>query len=126
MKTKKRFITKRHRTVTSILKAFLRDPSEIGGTWTDSNGLDHEDREVAGYIKENGFWGFTETFAKPPVIHYWTDKKRDEGTLLRFFAHELGHITGKPARGVVAEENRADEYMLVAEEALALARKVRR
>lgn len=65
-------------------------------------------------IRRQRMWAFVSVKTKIPVVRYWHEPDVDRGDLAMMLGHELGHATGKPRRGH-AEEDRADEYGLVAE-----------
>ena len=100
---------KRHKSPASILAAFakisLKEALEL--TWEDSDDL------VYKQILKSAKWAFVETRSKPPVVHYWHSKSCKTEDLAFMLGHELGHVSGKPRRGVT-EELRADEYGAVA------------
>lgn len=105
-----RFKFKRHRTPRAALRAFVAGSGSKLEDLQLVHGKELLDIDVVEEsIQGQGMWGFAETFAKPPVIHYWHDGKRSEAELARFFGHEMGHCAGKPLKGV-AEEHRADQY----------------
>lgn len=122
------FRFKRYKTVRAVHKAFLGpdgkdwDPKDFvveNSDGTQTSGLDFEKQ-----LASMGMWGFAETRARPPVIHYWHDGKRSESELTHFFGHEMGHLIGKPVKDGWPEENRADDYGYVAQQAAAQARKL--
>lgn len=90
-----------------------------GGGYCDSNGenvitvIDFVKR-----IKGQGIWGYV---GNDNVIHYWTNGRQSVKVLINFFAHEIGHQTGKHQRPVAMEEYKADSYAEVAAFAYKLA-----
>lgn len=69
-------------------------------------------------IKEQGIWGFVDG---DNVIHYWVGKELTTEELIHFFAHEIGHNTGKQHKDFLKEELRAESYALVAKLAYQMA-----
>lgn len=65
-------------------------------------------------IVRQGMWAFVSVRTKVPVIRYWHKLGVPHEQVAMMLGHELGHVTGKPARGHAAEEDRADEYGKVA------------
>jgi hypothetical protein len=111
-----KFKIRKHRTPRSLLQQFTK---ESGWAIEDIQFGDLTGKhEIGGpdmveMIAEQGFWGFTETHAVPPVIHFWSDGKQTEEVLTRFFGHEMGHNLGEPLEDE-EEEYRADDYGHVA------------
>jgi hypothetical protein len=120
------FEFKRHRSPKAILREFTKDSGwklEDISVGTTVDGYDLSADEMAGLIERQGLWGFAETHAKPPVIHFWHDGKRSEASLMQFFGHEMGHTLGEALEDDEAEEFRADDYGHVAVLAAKAARK---
>ncbi len=111
---------KQYRTAKALDAVFSR------GCEADPGDLMVDDEPMLDVIQRQGMWAFVDTKASPPVVHYWHDGKRSEMELAFMLGHELGHVTGRKARGFVAEEHRADEYGEVAAAVLARLRKTRR
>lgn len=116
---------RRHKTIASVLRAF-DGPEAYAERLRDLGEDDQSEAQIHAGIHGMGYWGFVTVTTAVPVIHYWTDGRRTIAQLVRFFGHELGHVTGAPARGMLREEERADLYGHVACLALDLARKVPR
>ncbi len=114
-----KFRFRRHRTAASVFRMYCRNPEKPKEKVRLAD-IDFGDGisgvHAARSIRACGFWGFTETLAKPPIIHYWHDGKQTHEQMLIFFAHEMGHCMGKPIKGKQfwPEEERADEYAAVA------------
>lgn len=119
------FKFKRHRSPRAVLRQYTK---ESGWKLEDIRFGDitgqHEDSAdtMIEMIREQGLWGFTETHAKPPIIHFWHDGKQTEEHLTKFFGHEMGHNLGEPLEDE-EEEYRADDYGHVAVLAAKAARK---
>lgn len=79
--------------------------------------------EMISAIKPIGVWGFTDT--KTRKIYFWADRNAVKRKLIEFFAHEIGHNSGKKCADVVKEEMRADEYANVATLAFDMANKLK-
>lgn len=123
------FRFKRYRTARAIVQAFMRGPRSKSWkleevVFENSDGSETTGPDVVAQYEEMGVWGFADTRARPPVIHYWHDGKRSESELIQFFGHEMGHLVGKPLKSGWPEENRADDYGYVAQQATAQARKL--
>lgn len=71
-------------------------------------------RDLVKLIRNRGMWAFVDTTAKPPVVRYWCSHNVKPERLAAMLGHELGHTIGKPRRGHLAEEQRADDYGRVA------------
>jgi len=69
-------------------------------------------------IKEQGIYGFVEG---DNIIHLWIGKDLPMADLIHFFAHEIGHNTGKKYKDTYKEEVKAESYGIVAELAFKLA-----
>lgn len=67
-------------------------------------------RDMVRWIEEEGFWGYAETQAKPPVVHVWVSPNAKPDQVRFFLAHEIGHLVGKPVKSDVKEEERAHTY----------------
>lgn len=112
---------RQHKTPEALVRAFLPKGTKLAdvavGLSNDGETVTSEEsgHDFVKAVTRNGFWGFADT--REGVIHFWENGKTSAATLCYFFGHELGHLTGKPARGMVAEERRADEYATVAERA---------
>ena len=100
---------KRHRSITSILRAFFGGPPADFVAQDDSG----TDFDMTAQVEAEGMWAFVETKRKPPRVHWWHDGKRTKAELAHLLGHELGHLTGKKLEDW-AEELRADEYGRVA------------
>lgn len=119
------FKIQKHRTPRSILRQYTKESGwklediqfgDLSGQHEiTASGMDE-------MIVDQGFWGFTETHASPPIIHFWSDGKQSEEMLTRFFGHEMGHNLGEPLEDE-EEEYRADDYGYVAVLASKAARK---
>lgn len=122
------FKFKRHRTPESVFLASFGPPSlklkleEL--TIQDNFGKETGPEGWIKSIVDMGVWGFVETRAKPPLVHFWTDGKRSKAELTHFFGHEMGHCVGVKAKHGWPEENRADDYGYVATLAGEAAQKV--
>lgn len=96
---------RKHRTARSIARQFFgHRPEDL--RVVDQHGESHD---LVAAIEREGIWAFVETRKKPPIIHWWDDDKRTVAECARVLGHELGHISGKPKKGIT-EEWRADEY----------------
>lgn len=120
--------TIRHRSPESVLaacyglKASDLDGAKIAGYslgGKPSGEMDISDA-VAG-IRRQGCWGFADD--KRRTIQYWARPNVSKKVLLGFFAHEVGHLTGKDFKDSLREERRAEEFREVAETALVLSEK---
>jgi hypothetical protein len=121
-----KFKIRHHRTPRSVLRAFTKGSGwkleDI--TFEDMTGTRKDSAEsMMDLVEQQGLWGFTETRAKPPVIHIWHDGRRSEEELTMFFGHEMGHNTGERLADE-EEEYRADDYGHVAVQASKAARRV--
>lgn len=125
-----KFRFKRHRSPESVLQAYVSPPtmkmkvklSDV--EFCDERGKPQDSASsMAAMVRSQGLWGFVETRAKPPIVHFWHDGKRSERELIHFFGHEMGHCMGKPLKDGWPEENRADDYGFVASMAVKAARK---
>lgn len=91
----------------------------IGTMTADGKIRDMDKKEFVEAIEHNGIWGFVD---KPKnTIYIWAKESTPVETLVGFFAHEIGHTVGKPFVSVLKEENRVEEYAVVAKEAYKLA-----
>ena len=119
------FKFRKYRSPRALLRAFTKESGwkleDI--TFGDMTGQ-HDDSADAMVetIREQGLWGYTETHAKPPIIHFWHDGKQTEEFMTQFFGHEMGHNLGEPLEDE-EEEYRADDYGHVAVLAAKAARK---
>lgn len=119
----------KHRSARSLVREFFKEQLEAGITESlltmpahpsSENNEDLSYKEMLQAIKSKQHWGFSRvTFRneKPieATIHYWAGSKATEEDLVRMFAHELGHISGKMQKpGSKDEEDRADSYAEVA------------
>lgn len=119
-----KFKFKLHPSAESVLRAYVGEKDLGAIIMMDEKGKDRETaHELVEVIREQGLWGFVETRAKPPLIHYWHDGKQSESDLIHFFGHEMGHCVGKKLKDGWPEENRADDYGFVAGLAVEAARK---
>ena len=119
------FRFKQHRSPRAILRQYTKESGwkleDI--TFGDLTGQRDDSADVMiAAIRDQGLWGFTETHAKPPVIHFWHDGKQTVEFMTRFFGHEMGHNLGTPLEHE-EEEYRADDYGYVAVLATKAARK---
>ena len=90
-------------------KEYVRsDGSFVGGNGKSVKGLTTKD-EIDCY-RHLGFWGYSDK--EKNIIYIWIDKKKKPNTL-HFFAHEIGHLTGKQFKNLTKEENRAEEFAQV-------------
>lgn len=118
---------KRYETLEEV-QAALMDTSVdqlseyvIGTVDEAGEETEHSPDDVAADIKEYlHIWGYS----KDRVIHYWVDSSCSRENLIRFFAHELGHMTGTSLEDVTEEEARAERYAQVAVQAEAFANDV--
>lgn len=92
----------------------------LGGTDLGGVTTEHSYSEVLEAGRLAGVFGFTDG----ETIHYWADEGVALEMLVRFFGHELGHMTGTACEDDMAEEMRAEEYSAVAVKALELANMV--
>ena len=102
---------RRHASARSLVREYARAPARDLGCLPEEVLLGPD--TFTGFLKRierMGRWAFVETLAKPPVVHYWASPGTPAASLAFMLGHELGHISGKPARGAMAEEDRADEY----------------
>lgn len=122
------FRFRKHRTPRSILRAFTKESGwkleDISFEDVTGQHADSADSMVD-LIEQQGLWGYCESLARPPLIHFWTDGRRSEEELTRFFGHEMGHTLGEKLEDE-EEEYRADDYGHVAVLAAKAARRARR
>lgn len=64
--------------------------------------------------RKRGLWGWCE---KKKLIHAWIADYADPGAVIRFFAHELGHMQRPHHRRRGQEEAKAEQYASVAKTA---------
>ena len=83
----------------------------IEGVSPDGNTVSLTREEFKEDIVEQGIWGFVED----GVIHIWYNETATPSVIINFFAHEIGHMVGKPYTDLVKEENRACLFGSVAE-----------
>ena len=83
----------------------------IEGVSSDGSTVSLTREEFKGDIVEQGIWGFVED----GVIHIWYNETATPSVIINFFAHEIGHMVGKPYKDLVKEENRACLFGSVAE-----------
>ena len=83
----------------------------IEGVSSDGSTVSLTREEFKGDIVEQGIWGFVED----GVIHIWYNETATPSVIINFFAHEIGHMVGKPYTDLVKEENRACLFGSVAE-----------
>ena len=110
MKKTKPIRFKRYRTALSIVRAHFDGelPKSVKAVDGNNKPLEWLDGEtMVALVESEGVWGFADTRRR--VIHFWCNSKVSSTYLAHFFGHEIGHLTGKQARGL-AEERRADEY----------------
>lgn len=101
----------RLKTPHGIARAFaestLRDAGVPRNEWRDCEESPPRS-EMVKSIRAEGFWGFCDT--KRNVVRYWAAPNLPRWKLLYLLGHEVGHASGKPVRGMIAEENRANTY----------------
>lgn len=136
--SKKTFIKiVRYETPEDINAAFLHEITKRAG---EGNALDEADVMTDIVTTEDGqtieiseemlitmistmpCWGFSDSIDH--VIHYWARKDCDFESAVSFFAHEIGHLVGRPCENTVKEEARADMYATVALQAMAFGMEV--
>ena len=83
----------------------------IEGVSSDGSTVSLTREEFKEDIVEQGIWGFVED----GVIHIWYNETATPSVIINFFAHEIGHMVGKPYKDLVKEENRACLFGSVAE-----------
>lgn len=96
--------------------------STVGGL--DSNENEHEfsyEDQKEG-IEQQGIWGWIDD---NKVINYWIGKELSMEELIHFFAHEIGHQTGKKDDDEFQEEMRAEGYGYTATMAYSFAKLVK-
>jgi hypothetical protein len=96
---------RRYKTVRGLMDSVRRD---VGGTEPFRG-----DHPLVRELERNGMHACV-IHSSPPLVRYWHDGKRPPEELAFMLGHELGHVSGKPKRNDEAEEDRADEYGLVA------------
>lgn len=74
---------------------------------SDNNEIDISFEKFKESIEEQGIWGWVD---ENKVIHCWVGKNLPLEDLIHFFAHEIGHRTGKPNKDFLKEELRAEEF----------------
>jgi hypothetical protein len=114
----------KHRTARHLLRGYCGSQALLA----EMMGADGEEvvpeKDILAAITKAGFWGYCDKVSDTKhEIHYWHDGKRSLEELTRFFAHELGHLTGEPDPDDWAEEGRADSFADVATQALGFAMK---
>jgi hypothetical protein len=100
------------------------DPAEFQGGFEDEHGEAHEMSfdEFVEATEEQDCWAWVDKHAR--IIHLWPGSATDK-ELLVLLGHELGHVTGMPLEGEMAEEERCDGYGLVAAKTVELVGHVR-
>lgn len=101
----------KYRTAAALLRAWSACLVRQDG-WSTSEAQAQEAMRHA--VICHGMWAFVSTVTKVPVVRYWHAQGVSRERLAMMLGHELGHVTGKRARGHAAEEDRADEYGRVA------------
>ena len=107
-------------TPEEVLVKYSRPPEINGDILALEDILYHDEDEDEGtpaseliqQMIEDGFWGYADNNTR--IIHFWADQKTSDEDLIRFFGHEIGHLT-KPISDPTndestTEENRADTY----------------
>lgn len=101
----------RFRSPAALLRAYWVGIARKSG-WRASEVEVPDEMEQA--LRRHRMWAFVTTDTKVPVVRYWHEPGVSRERLAMMLGHELGHVTGKQARGHAAEEDRADEYGRVA------------
>lgn len=125
---------KKHKTIQSLLKQYynfekaedfsLKDIGEIG--LCDGAGKEFTitiQDEIDNW-KQIGYWGFADSNTR--TVHYWVTPTIDKSELLFFFAHEIGHLSGKQYKNELREEMRADSYAFAATLALKIVNRIKK
>lgn len=111
IKTPKKF--KRYHSIEKLMASLLQIPkNEDMGDYSvgyDGGVLSHD--EWVNTIKLQKVWGFVDD---NKTVHFWMDEQCPLETLLRFIAHETGHLNGKQYKNIDKDEEKAYEFDQVA------------
>jgi hypothetical protein len=64
--------------------------------------------QIIAHVEREGFWAWCDQQTR--TIHYWFADFVKEEQRLRVIAHEVAHLSGKPAKDEAKEEQRADAF----------------
>lgn len=96
--------------------------STVGGLDINENEHEFSYQYQKEGIEQQGIWGWIDD---EKIIHYWIGKDLSMEELIHFFAHEIGHQTGKQDEDEFQEEMRAEGYGYTATMAYEFAKSVK-
>lgn len=106
------------------------DPSELEGSTVGFSNLE-DGRKVSPLsndvlmetLREMGVWGYAEPSSGE--VHFWADDSTSDEKILYFLGHEIGHLSGKPFKADHLEEQRAELFAAVTQEAFEALKMIR-